>query len=149
MSVIMIRPARTLDAGKLADMMGAANAQLEWLPKLYSGAEEIMLVGDMIGAGWVRTAYLDDVLAGFIARKGTEIHGLCVQPQLQGRGIARRLMVDAQRNAKKLGLWSYQANDRATDFYLKAGFAEVIRTEGDDNDAKLPDIRFEWHRDTE
>lgn len=147
MSVVMIRPARTLDAGKLAEMMGAANAQLSWLPKLYTGAEEIMLVGDMIAAGWVRTAYLDDAMAGFIARKGTEIHGLCLQPHLQGKGIARKLMVDAQRNAKKLGLWSYEANDRATRFYLKAGFREITRTDGAGNDAHLPDIRFEWLRE--
>ncbi|MEP5031761.1 MAG: hypothetical protein ABJR02_13925, partial [Marinomonas sp.] len=78
MSDVIIQPARTLDAGRLADMMGAANGQLEWLPKLYSGAEEIMMVSDMIAAGWVRTAHVDDTLVGFIARKGTEIHGLCV-----------------------------------------------------------------------
>ncbi|MCX7567552.1 GNAT family N-acetyltransferase [Sulfitobacter sp. F26169L] len=147
MSVVTIRPARTLDAGKLADIMGAANAQLGWLPKLYSGAEEIMLVGDMIAAGWVRTAYVDDALAGFIARKGTEIHGLYLRPHLQGQGVARKLITDAQRNANNLGLWSYQANERATRFYGKAGFGEISRTDGEGNDAKLPDIRFEWQRE--
>lgn len=149
MSTLMIRPARTLDAGKLADIMGAANARLEWLPKLYSGAEEIMLVGDMIEAGWVRAAYVDEVLAGFIARKGTEIHALYLQPHLQGQGIARKLMVDAQRKAKKLGLWSYQGNERATRFYGKAGFAEMSRSDGENNEARLPDIRFEWNREAD
>lgn len=147
MSGITIRPARPLDAGKLAGIMGAANARLEWLPKLYSGAEEIMLVGDMIEAGWVRTAYADDVLAGFVARKGTEIHGLYLRPYLQGQGIARKLIADAQRNAKKLGLWSYEANERAARFYRKAGFEEIKRTDGEGNDAKLPDIRFEWTKE--
>ncbi|KEJ88208.1 GNAT family N-acetyltransferase [Sulfitobacter donghicola] len=147
MSVVMIRPARTLDAGKLADIMSEANSRLTWLPKLYSGAEEIMLIGDMIEAGWVRTAYLDEELAGFIARKGTEIHALYLRPHLQGRGVARKLIVDAQRNAKKLGLWSYEENERASRFYGKAGFAEVSRTDGSGNDARLPDIRFEWLRE--
>jgi len=146
-STIIIRPARTLDAGKLADIMGTANARLQWLPKLYSGAEEIMLVGDMIQAGWVRTAYVDDVLAGFIARKGTEIHALYLQPHLQGQGVARKLITDAQRNAKKLGLWSYEANERATRFYGKAGFVDAARTNGESNEARLPDIRFEWLRE--
>jgi GNAT superfamily N-acetyltransferase len=149
MSVIMIRPARSLDAGKLADMMGAANARLEWLPNLYTGAEEIMMVSDMIDAGWVRTAYADDMLAGFIARKGTEIHGLCVLPSHEGTGIARKLVANAKRNAKNLGLWSYQANERATRFYHQAGFAEITRTDGAGNDARLPDIRFEWLREPE
>ena len=130
-------------------MMSTANAQLEWLPKLYSGAEEIMMVSDMIDAGWVRTACLDDVMVGFIARKGTEIHGLCLLPHLQGQGIARKLVVDAQRNAKKLGLWSYEANERATQFYLNAGFSEITRTDGAGNDAHLPDIRFEWYKDAQ
>jgi GNAT superfamily N-acetyltransferase len=143
----MIRPARTLDAGKLADIMGAANAHLEWLPKLYSGAEEIMLVGEMIAAGWVRAAYMDDELAGFIARKGTEIHALYLRPHLHGRGVARKLIRDAQRNAKKLGLWSFEMNERATRFYGKAGFEDVGHTDGNGNEAKLPDIRFEWHRE--
>lgn len=149
MNVITIRPARELDAGRLADILAAANAQLEWLPPIFSGAEEIQMLADMIEAGWVRVAYRDNMKVGFIARKGTEIHGLCVRPDLQGQGIARRMVSDAQRNAKKLGLWSYAANDRATDFYLKAGFLEVARTDGAGNEARLPDIRFEWYRDAE
>ena len=147
MSAVLIRPARSLDAGKLADILAAANAQFDWLPRLYTSAEEIMVIGDMIEAGWVRVAYEEDALAGFIARKGTEIHALCLRPHLQGRGIARALMRDAQRNAKKLGLWSYQANDHATGFYRKAGFIEITRTDGAGNDAHLPDIRYEWYRE--
>lgn len=149
MSAVIIRPAQSLDAGKLADILAAANAQFDWLPRLYSSAEEIMLIGSMIEAGWVRVAYLDDMRAGFIARKGTEIHALCLRPDLQGRGIARALMRDAQRNAKKLGLWSYQANDHASYFYEKAGFIEITRTDGAGNDAGLPDIRYEWYREAE
>ncbi|KIN73440.1 GNAT family N-acetyltransferase [Sulfitobacter guttiformis] len=147
MTPVMIRPARALDAGKLADILAAANSTLEWLPDLYTSAEEIKLIGIMIEANWVRMAIVDDEIAGFIARKGTEIHALALRPNLQGTGVARTLMLDAQRNAKKLGLWSYQANDRATRFYGKAGFIEVARTDGADNDAHLPDIRFEWYRE--
>lgn len=149
MNAVMIRPAQSLDAGKLADILAAANRELEWLPQLYTSAEEINVIGDMIDAGWVRCAYVDGMLAGFIARKGTEIHALCLRPHLQGQGIARALMKDAKRNAKKLGLWSYQANDRATRFYEKAGFAEITRTDGAGNDAHLPDIRFEWHKEAD
>lgn len=149
MKPVIIRPARTLDTGKLADILAAANGQFDWLPALYSSAEEIMLIGDMIESGWVRVAYVDDVAVGWIARKGTEIHALCLRPDMQGKGVARALMRDAQRLAKKLGLWSYQANDHATEFYGKAGFVEIERTDGAGNDAKLPDIRFEWRKDAE
>jgi len=146
-SPVRIWPARPLDAGKLAGILADANAALGWLPRVFTGAEEIMLIGDMIDAGWIRIACLEGSAAGFIARKGTEIHGLAVRPSLQGRGIGRTLMHDAQRNAQKLGLWSYAANSRATGFYETAGFREITRSDGSGNEARLPDIRFEWVRE--
>jgi GNAT superfamily N-acetyltransferase len=147
MSAVTIRPAGTMGPARLADILAAANAQLDWLPALYSSAEEIGLIAHMIESGWVRVAYLDDVIVGWIARKGTEIHAFCVQPDVQGRGVGSALMRDAQRNAKKLGLWSYQYNDRASHFYTQAGFIEIMRTDGAGNDAHLPDIRYEWHKE--
>lgn len=147
MNPVLIRPAGSMGPSKLADILAAANAQLEWLPDIYSSAEEIKLIGDMIDAGWVRVAFLDGEIVGWIGRKGTEIHALCLRPDMQGKGIARALMNDAKRNAKTLRLWSYQANDRATRFYEAAGFTEVERTDGAGNDAHLPDIRFEWLRE--
>lgn len=121
MNPVLIRPAGSMGPSKLADILAAANAQLDWLPELYSSAEEIKLIGDMIDAGWVRVAYLDGEIVGWIGRKGTEIHALCLRPDMQGKGIARALMNDAKRNAKKLALWSYQANDRATRFLREGG----------------------------
>ena len=147
MSIVMIRPARPLDAGRLAGILADANAGLEWLPQIFTAAEEIMLIGDMIDAGWIRVAYVDDMAAGFIARKGTEIHALALLQHMQGQGVARALIREVQRNAKKLGLWSYAANDRATRFYEKCAFVEITRTDGAGNEALLPDIRFEWFRE--
>jgi GNAT superfamily N-acetyltransferase len=147
MSVVMIRPARPLDAGKLSGILAEANATLDWLPRVFTAAEEIMLIGDMIDAGWIRVAYVDEGAAGFIARKGTEIHALALRPHVQGQGVARTLMRDAQRNAKKLGLWSFQANSRAKRFYEKCGFVEITRTDGAGNEARLPDIRYEWFKE--
>ncbi len=148
MTAVHLRAAHPLDAGRLAAIMGDANARLGWLPKLYSGAQEIMFTGQLIDAGWVRVAECDAETAGFMARRGNEIHALYLRPHLQGRGIARALMQEAQREADTLGLWSYEQNARAARFYRKAGFHEVTRTDGAGNDARLPDIRFEWHRET-
>ena len=147
MSAVIIRPAGTMGPSKLADILAAANAQLEWLPQLYSSAEEIGLIAHMIESCWVKVAYVDDVVVGWIARKGTEIHAFCLRPDMQGKGVGRALMLDAQRNAKKLGLWSYQNNECASHFYERAGFVEVTRTDGEGNDAHLPDIRYEWYRE--
>lgn len=146
MNGLELGKARELDAGKLAEIMRSANERHEWLPTLHSRAEEIMHLGDMITAGWVRVARLEGVLAGFLARRDTEIHALYLRPQLQGRGIARSMMAEAQQVCDQLGLWSYQANARATRFYRKAGFVEAVRSDGAQNEARLPDIRFEWKR---
>ncbi len=59
MNSVLIRPAGSMGPSKLADILAAVNAQLEWLLELYSSAKEIKLIGDMIDAGWVRVAYLD------------------------------------------------------------------------------------------
>lgn len=149
MSAVSIRPAGSMGPARLGDILAAANAQLDWLPQLYSSAEELGLIAHMIDCGWVRIAIAEDAIVGWIARKGTEIHAFCVRPDLQGTGVGRALMLDAQRNARKLGLWSYQANDRASRFYTCAGFVEITRTNGAGNDAHLPDIRFEWHKEAE
>ena len=53
---VEIGPARVLDAGTLGALMGQANDALSWLPRVHSGAQDIMFVGDMVDAGWVRVA---------------------------------------------------------------------------------------------
>ena len=148
LSGVRIGDARVLDARVLVDVMGQANAQLDWLPRVYSGAEEIGTLGDMIDAGWVRVARLDQQVLGFIALRGGEIHGLYLCPSVQGKGVARRLVDGAKAGRDELGLWSFQANVRAARFYRKAGFVEVARSDGTGNDFGLPDIRFEWKKGT-
>ena len=145
---LIIAPARALDAGKLAEIMRAANDRFGWLPVVFSRAQEIRYLGDMIDAGWVQVARLEGVLAGFLARRDAEIHALYLRPQMQGRGIARALLGEAKEASGHLGLWTYEANARATRFYRKAGFREVARSDGSGNEVGLPDIRFEWQRET-
>ncbi len=141
-----VADARVLDAGTLGEIIAQANARLSWLPKVHSAAEQIMFVGDMIDAGWVRVIRQDCLMVGFLARSGTEIHALYLRPEAQGKGMARALMQDAQATTSHLGLWSFADNARASRFYRKAGFVETARTDGAGNDAGLPDIRFEWHK---
>ncbi len=143
---VRILPARPLDAGAVGDVLSCANDALPWLPRIHSRAEEVMFAGDMIDAGWVHVARQGPEIVGFMARARTEIHALYLTPGAQGLGIGRALLSQAKTACDRLGLWSYQANARAARFYARAGFAEVARTDGAGNDARLPDIRFEWAR---
>ncbi len=144
---VEIGPARVLDTGTVGAVMGQANQAMPWLPKVHSGAQDLRYVGDMIDAGWVTVARHEGAIVGFIAQAGQEVHGLYLRPQMQGRGIARRLLETCKQGCSRLGLWSFQQNARAVRFYRKAGFVEVARSDGAGNDVGLPDVRLEWQRE--
>ena len=146
MTGVLIAPARSLDAGAVGDVLSSANDALPWLPRVHTRAEEIRFAGDMIDAGWVQVARQGPEVVGFLARAREEVHALYLAPDVQGQGIGTALLNHAKSACHRLGLWSFQANARAARFYARAGFAEVARTDGAGNDARLPDIRFEWAR---
>lgn len=146
MTDVTVTSARSLDAGAIGDVLAATNDQMPWMPRVHSAAEEIKYAGDMIDAGWVRVAYLDSRLVGFIARDGKQVHALYVLPGAQHQGVGTALLDDAKLQCDELRLWSYQANMLATRFYASRGFEELERTDGSGNDAKLPDIHFEWKK---
>ena len=143
---VEIGPARVLDAGTLGALMGQANDALSWLPRVHSGAQDIMFVGDMVDAGWVRVARAEGRIVGFVAQSDGELHALYLHPHMQGKGIARALMDDVKSACTQLSLWCFEANARALRFYRKAGFAIVDRSDGSGNDAGLPDVRMTWHK---
>ena len=146
MTDVIISPARSLDAGAIGHILSRTNEQMPWLPQMHSAAEEIKYAGDMIEAEWVRVAKLDGKVVGFIARHDDQIHALYVLPDAQDNGVGTALLSDAKESCDHLRLWSYQANHSATRFYGLRGFIETERTDGAENDAGLPDIRFEWSR---
>lgn len=136
-----------MDAGIVGDILSANTDQAKWLPRVYSRAQELAHAADMIDAGWVTVARTTLGVVGFMALHEGELHALYVTPDLQGRSIGTSLLDAAQARHDHIRLWSYQANIRATFFYRRAGFRETSRTNGAGNEARLPDIRFEWRRE--
>jgi len=139
-----LRPAWPTDAGKTGDILWAFISDTDWMPCLYTAAETISFCGQMIDRGWVTVAVLDDQVQGFIARDGAEIHALYLAQSAKRRGLGRMLLEDAKAQSKHLKLWTFQANTSAQQFYLREGFVEAARTDGADNDEKLPDIHYIW-----
>ena len=41
-------------------------------------------------------------------------------------------------------LWTFQQNARARRFYEERGFRAVEFTDGEGNEEKTPDVRYEW-----
>ena len=138
--------ARPLDAGAVGAILSQATDDAPWLPRVHSRAQEIRFAAEMIDAGWVQVARKNGAIAGFVSRDGADIHGLYLDPVVQRQGVGRAYVQAAQAVEPALRLWVYQANETAQAFYRALGFRETQRTDGAGNDARLPDIRFEWQR---
>ena len=148
MTELLLRPARSTDAGKAGAILSKFVKDTAWMPRIHTGAEDIGFVGSMIEKGWVTVAVQGDKFAGFLACDMGELHALYIRRSAWRQGCGAALLRHAQGVSKKLSLWTFQANIDAQAFYLAHGFAEVERTNGDGNDEHLPDIRFEWHKET-
>ena len=145
--MIMLRHARSTDAGKVGAILSEFTATTEWMPKLHTGAEDVAHAGGMIERGWVTIAQIDGHVVGFSACDGANLDALYVANAEQGKGVGTALLQQLQETRDNLALWTFQANARAQEFYLKHGFQEVAHSDGAGTDEGLPDVRFEWRKE--
>ncbi|MFP4274684.1 MAG: N-acetyltransferase family protein [Paracoccaceae bacterium] len=144
---LLLRPARTTDAGTLGGILSDFAARAPWMPELHTGAETIAFCGRMIDAGWVTVAEETGVPRGFLAREGSFVHALYLAPGATGRGIGRALLDAAKAESAELRLRSFEANMAALRFYLREDFRKVGAGCGRDNDEDLPDVELLWRRE--
>ena len=83
---------------------------------------------------------------GFLSRQGRDIQALYLAPGARGQGVGRGLLALAKQTSARLGLWTFQANVRARRFYAHNGFVADQMTDGQGNDARLPDVHMIWKR---
>jgi GNAT superfamily N-acetyltransferase len=143
---LLLRPARTTDAGTLGGILASFAARAPWMPELHSGAETIAFCGRMIDAGWVTVAEEAGRARGFLAREGCFVHALYLAPGATGRGLGRALLDAAKAESPELRLRTFEANAGARRFYRREGFREVGAGSGMDNDEGLPDVELLWRR---
>lgn len=141
-----LRTASPLDAGKLGAIVTDWAASTDWLPQVYTAAEDVAHAGEMIDRGWVTVGLLGQRIAGFIACDGAHIHSLFIAPEARQAGLGSALLTHAMSDAHRLGLWTFAANGPARQFYAKHGFQEIGRSNGQSHPEALPDITFEWTR---
>lgn len=142
---MILRAARSTDAGKLGAILSGFVEATPWMPRLHSRAEDIAFAGTMIDRGWVTVAEAGEVL-GFVARDGDEVTCLYTAPQAQGQGVGKALIAHAKSGRDRLELWTFQANAGARRFYRREGFAEVAQGDGAGTDEGLPDVQLVWQR---
>lgn len=147
MSDFKLRAAYDTDAGKIGAILSEFIDETPWMPRIHSRAEDVSFAGSMIDREWVTVALQSDVVVGFLALDGADIHSLYVTQAHWRTGCGRTLIEHAKSKATSLSLWTFQFNELARLFYVNQGFIEVEHTDGAGNDEKLADIRFEWQRE--
>jgi GNAT superfamily N-acetyltransferase len=134
----------------VADVFAAARAQMRYLPELHSRQEHVAFFSTrVLPNSRVTVADVAGEVVAFSAVRDGWLEHLYVVPAHQGRGIGGALLGRAtNENPAGLSLWAFEANRRAIAFYGRAGFAEVLRTDGSGNEELQPDVQMHWAGDT-
>ncbi len=149
--MITYRSVRAGEGPAVASVFGAARAEMTYLPSLHSPAEDVAffseIVGDVGGGSgcWVMVAEgSGGDLVGFCVVRAGWVEHLYVRPGYQSQGIGGRLLsaAIAEHESGELLLWVFEENMGAERFYRRAGFYEIERTDGSDNEERAPDIRM-------
>jgi GNAT superfamily N-acetyltransferase len=119
---------------------------MRYLPNLHSGAEDLLFFSEQVlPTSRVNVAEIDGVIVGFSAVRAGWLDHLYVSPDEQGCGIGGWLLHLAMtEHPEGLSLWAFEANHRAIAFYARAGFVEVLRTDGGANEERVPDVQMLW-----
>ena len=83
-------------------------------------------------------------VVGFLALEKHIIQGLYIKKDFQGFGFGQAAIKFAQKQFEELRLWVFQSNIGAQKFYQRLGFQIVEKSDGEDNDYRLPDICYCW-----
>ncbi|MRX50824.1 GNAT family N-acetyltransferase [Paracoccus sp. S-4012] len=143
MTEAILRPARAFDAAPCAAIVEAWIEASRWMPRVHPPGSIAALFRQAI---WPRSevtvAEVQGEVAGFVALDPTGyVHAL--HAAAPGSGIGRQLLDAAKARAGSLSLWTFEANTHARRFYLRQGFREGRRSEGDNPEA-LPDVEYLW-----
>jgi chorismate mutase len=102
-------------------------------------------------AGWDLTTYdvwlaeADGRVVGYTRSTPTWLDDLYVVPEAQGQGVGtallERLLAD---HPDGIGLWVFESNRPARDFYARHGFVTLERTDGSANEERAPDLKLVW-----
>ena len=142
------RQATLDDAGGIAAVFSLSLRLLTFLPMLHTVEEDRQFIENVILKECeVIVAESDAGIVSFLARHGEEIRLLYSHPDFIGSG-AGSLLLDAVKKSgvAALELWCFQDNERARRFYEERGFRAVRFTDGQDNEEKVPDVRYRWER---
>jgi GNAT superfamily N-acetyltransferase/chorismate mutase len=145
---LALRPATAADLPAIAEvhLSARAGAGAAFPPAAHTDDEVRAWV-----AGWDLSAYdvhvaeLEGRVVGYTRATTTWLDDLYVLPDAQGRGVGRALLDRILAlHPDGIGLWVFESNRSARDFYARHGFVALERTDGSANEERAPDIRLVW-----
>lgn len=148
MDDLVLRPAWHDDLPGIAELYLAARlAAQPAMPPLAHPQDEVRawVAAWNLAAQEVYVAEAAEQLVGFANVEAAWLNGLYVAPDCQGAGVGAALL-DLVKGVRPdgFGLWVFETNRPARDFYLRHGLVELERTDGSDNEERAPDIRMDW-----
>jgi GNAT superfamily N-acetyltransferase len=146
---VELRAAQPDEGVAVADVFAAARAEMRYLPARHGRREDVAFFSTrVLPTSDVTLADMAGEVVAFSAVRDGWLEHLYVVPAQQGGGIGGALLGRAMHeNPGGLSLWAFVANHRAIAFYGRAGFAEVLRTDGSGNEERQPDVQMHWAGD--
>ena len=136
----MIRRATADDVDEIVAIFEPSFALLDFLPRLHTHEEHLAFFDRCVREG---DAYLFG--RGFAILDGDWLHHLYVHPDEIGSGVGHALFEHTKTlRPDGFQFWVFQQNERARRFYEAHGAVAVEFTDGDGNEEKTPDVRYEW-----
>lgn len=118
-----------------------------WHRHIHTPEEDVaFFAGKMLPEQTVWVVEDGGAVVAYAAAQGNFLNHLFVHPDAQGRGHGSRLLGHVQEGLDFLQLWTFQGNVKARAFYEARGFAAAEFTDGEGNEERLPDVRYEWRR---
>jgi GNAT superfamily N-acetyltransferase len=136
----VIRRATADDVEEIVAIFEPSFALLDFLPKLHT-RDELVAFFD----GRVREDEVYILGRGFAILHGDWLGHLYVHPDEIGTGVGHALFEHVKkRRPDGFQFWVFQQNERARRFYEAHGCVAVEFTDGEGNEEKTPDVRYEW-----
>ncbi len=146
--MVTIREAGPADCDACAAIHIQARRRMSYLPQdLHSDAETRDWTRDVVFATQQVLVAEDDagVIQGYLAQQDDWVMHLYVHPREQSQGIGSALLEAAKaRRPGGLRLWVFQPNTDAIRFYARQGFKVECKTDGRDNEERVPDALMVW-----
>ncbi len=145
---LVLRPGLHEDLPAVADLFVASRlGAVPAMPPIVGpveGARQFVLGWDLARQElWV--AESADGIVGFANVEADWLNGLYVAPDAARAGVGSALL-DVVKGIRPdgFGLWVFESNTPARDFYRKHGLTDLERTDGSANMERAPDIKMAW-----